>query len=89
MLCVTDPSMRNISNIHGAFLEYKGMSHMIVEVRTFPSLIGEDERNKWRNCSLLTGCAMTSTTEDCFISRDDCYTHGHKAAWIFYHFMIR
>ena len=72
--CVTDPSMRNISNIRGAFLEYKEMSHMIVEVRTFPSLIGEDERNTWRNCSLLTRCAMTSATEDCFISRDECYS---------------
>ena len=41
---------------------------MIVEVRTFPSLIGKDKQNMRRNCSLLTGC---TTTEDC---RDDCYS---------------
>ena len=72
--CVTDPSMRNVSNIRSRLFEYKEMSHMIVEVRTFPSLIGQDESNRRRNCSLLTGCATASTAEDCFFSRSDCYS---------------
>ena len=45
-LCVIDPSnMRNISDIHSTYFIYRETSHMIVEVRSFPSLIGEDERN--------------------------------------------
>ena len=67
-VCVTNSSMRNISDIHSSYFTYRETSHMIVEVRSFPSLIGEDERNTWRNCSLLTGC---SKTEDC---HDDCYS---------------
>ena len=67
----TDPSMRNVSGIHDVGFTYKEMSHMIVEVRTFPSLIGRDESNTRRNCSLLTRC---STIDDCVISRDDCYS---------------
>ena len=66
--CVNDPSMRNISDIRRVGFTYKEMSHMIVEVRTFPSLIGKDKQNMRRNCSLLTGC---TTTEEC---RDDCYS---------------
>jgi hypothetical protein len=66
--CVTDPSMRNISGIRSSLFTYKKMSNMIVEVRTFPSLIGEDERSTRRNCSLISGC---STTEYC---HDGCYS---------------
>ena len=66
--CVTDPSMRNISDIHSVIFTYKEMSHMIVEVRTHPSLIGREDNSIRRNCSLLTGC---TTTDDC---RDDCYS---------------
>ena len=68
--CVMDPSMRNISDIRTASFTYREMSHMIVEVRSFPSQIGRDESNTRRNCSLLTGC---TTTEDCFMS-PDCYS---------------
>ena len=72
--CVTDPSMRNISDIRSAFFEYNVRSHMIVEVQSFPSFIGDNENNnKQRNCSLLTGCATTNE-EECIISRDDCYS---------------
>ena len=67
-LCVRDPRMRNISDIRHAEFMYKEMSHMIVQVRSFPSLIGRDESNTRRNCSLLAEC---STTADC---RDGCYS---------------
>ena len=70
-VCVTDPSMRNISNIRSSYFTYRETSHMTVEVRSFPSLTGEDESNMRRNCSLLTGCA---TTDDCSVSHDDCYS---------------
>ena len=66
--CATDPSMRNVSDIRSNSFTYEEMTNMIVEVRTIPSLIGEDERNRRRNCSLLTGC---STTEECGV---DCYS---------------
>ena len=66
--CVTDSSMRNVSDIRSSSFTYHEMANMIVEVRAFPSLTGQDERNRRRNCSLLTGC---STTEEC---SDDCYS---------------
>ena len=66
--CVMDPSMRNISDIRNSDLTYREMSHMIIEVRAFPSLNGQNERNTRRNCSLLAGCTIT---EDC---PTDCYS---------------
>lgn len=66
--CVTDPSVRNISDIHSTVFQYNELWQMIVEVRAFPSLSGRDESNTRRNCSLLTGC---STTESCL---DNCYS---------------
>jgi hypothetical protein len=66
--CVTDPSIRNISGIRSTLLTYAKMSNLIVEVRAFPSLVGQDERNTRRNCSLLSGC---STIEYC---RNGCYS---------------
>jgi hypothetical protein len=63
--CVTDPSMRNISGIHSSC---ERMSNVIVEVRAFPSLVGQDERNTRRNCSLLSGY---STIE---YGRNGCYS---------------
>ena len=72
--CVTDPSMRNISDIRSTWFEYDERSHMIVEVQSFPSFIDDNENNnKRRNCSLLTGCA-TNKEEECIISHDDCYS---------------
>ena len=66
--------MRNISDIRSPFFEYIERSHMIVEVQSFPLFIGDNENNnKQRNCSLLTGCATTNV-EECFTSRDDCYS---------------
>ena len=72
-LCVTDPNnMRNVSNIHSALFNYRATpQHMIVEVRTFPSLVGEDADNRRRNCSVLPECATRSTMEQC---QDDCYS---------------
>lgn len=67
-VCVTNPSVRNISDIRNDFFMYHAMSQMIVEVQSFPSLIGEDERTRRRNCSLLIDC---STMEEC---SDDCYS---------------
>ena len=67
--CVTDPRMRNVSNIRNVDFIYKEMSHMIVEVRGFPSLINKGESNTRRNCSLLGECA--TVTEDCLV---DCYS---------------
>ena len=67
-VCVTNPSVRNISDIRNDFFMYNAMSQMIVEVQSFPSLIGEDERTRRRNCSLLIDC---STMEEC---SDDCYS---------------
>ena len=69
--CATDPSMRNVSDIRSVYLTYKEMANMIVEVRTFPTLIGQDEGNTQRNYSLLSGC---STAEDCSIFHNDCYS---------------
>ncbi len=69
--CVKDPSIRNITDIHSIYFRYENMLNMIVEVRTFPSLNGQDEDNRRRNCSLLTGCA--STDEKCYFSHD-CYS---------------
>ena len=72
--CVIDPSMRNITDIRSNSFAYEDESNMIVEVRTYPSLIGRDEDNRRRNCSLLTGCATTNTeAEHCSFSRD-CYS---------------
>ena len=69
--CVTDPSMRNVNDIRSGFFTYEEMANMIVEVRTFPTLIGQDEGNTQHNCSLLSGC---STAEDCSIFHNDCYS---------------
>ena len=72
--CVIDPSMRNITDIRSNSFAYKDELNMIVEVRTYPSLIGRDEDYRRRNCSLITGCATTNTeAEYCSFSRD-CYS---------------
>lgn len=77
-LCVTDPTRRNVSGIHTGFFTYSlkqdKLSHMSVEVRTYPSLAGEDDRNTRKNCSLMTGCAASNESEDCFSLRDECYS---------------
>ena len=66
--CAKDPSMRNISDIRSNSFTYEEMLNMIVEVRAYPSLAGQHEKNRRHNCSLLTGC---STTEECSV---DCYS---------------
>ena len=72
--CVIDPSMRNITDIHSNSFTYEDELNMIVEVRTYPSLIGRGENNRRRNCSLLAGCAATNTeAEYCGFSHD-CYS---------------
>ena len=43
--CVTDPSMRNISDICSDFFKYNERSHMVVEVQSFPSFIDDNENN--------------------------------------------
>ena len=77
-LCVTDPTRRNVSGIHTGLFKYSltqdQLSHMSVEVRTYPSPAGEDRRNTRKNCSLLTGCAPSNKSEECFNSRDTCYS---------------
>ena len=77
-LCVTDPTRRNVSGIHNRSFQYSHtedqLSHMSVEVRTYPSLSGADDRNTRKNCSLLTKCAKNNQSEDCFTSRDECYS---------------
>ena len=77
-LCATDASMRNVSWIQSPTFKYSSTdsttSHLIVEVRSYPSLVGNDERNSRRNCSLLTECAPSNTSEQCFAWQDECYS---------------
>ena len=64
--------MRNVSNIRSGLFEYSAsLKHLIVEVRSFPTLAGDDENNMQRNCSVLPECAARSTMEQC---NDDCYS---------------
>ena len=74
--CVTDPSIRNVTIDTG--FEYvsnkQALSHMIVEVRSYPSLASAIEQSTRKNCSLLTGCTQSSTSEECIDSRDECYS---------------
>ena len=77
-LCVTDPNLRNVSGITSPLFAYQssqeGLSHMIVEVRAYPTLVGRDEGYSLRrNCSLLTGCAPNNRSEQCF-SGSECYS---------------
>ena len=72
--CVEDPSMRNITDIRSNIFTYEDMLNMIVEVRTYPSLNGQDEDNRRRNCSLLTGCASTNAEAEYCTFSHDCYS---------------
>ena len=77
-LCVTDPNLRNVSGITMPKFQYRspqeGLSHMTVEVRAYPTLVGRDEGYSLRrNCSLLTGCAPNNRSEQCF-SGSECYS---------------
>ena len=72
--CVIDPSMRNITDIRSNSFTYEDELNMIVEVRTYPSLIGRDEDNRRRNCSLLAGCATTNTEAEYCSFSHDCYS---------------
>ena len=74
-LCVTDPHIRNISDIYSRTFNYRSaedeLSHMIVEVRTYPSSSIASTRV---NCSLATGCAQRNTSEKCIASPKQCYS---------------
>ena len=74
-LCVTDPRIRNISDIYTESFRYRSaeddLSHMTVEVRTYPSSSIASTRV---NCSLTTGCARRNTSENCIASPKECYS---------------
>ena len=76
-LCVNDPHKRNVTDLYTESFRYRSsndeLSHMIVQVRTYPSSPSFSEASTRQNCSLATGCAPSNISEDC-VSNDKCYS---------------